>query len=172
MNAVKFVATYFVALPVACLLAAAFGPFVALGIAAFFQPAKIRQGCEFQPTDYMVKRAAGDRRVCVCEWCGRTAFQVPGGEMPKSDRCGRPRFGLGDLAERVIAVGTLGLVRKSPGCGCEGIQRAMNEKRYFVARPWWRKLLERTGLRKRPLPPWENPNFANREFVKESAQHG
>jgi hypothetical protein len=170
MKYLKLAAFHAVFVPVAGVIGAVLYPFAAVVVFLFFRPVKHQKGCEFRPTEYFVRHADKDLIVCVCDWCGRTAFQHPGGEIPKSARCERPRFGLGDLAEKAIQVGSVGLVKKTPGCGCEGIQKAMNEKRFFVARNWWRSVLETLRLRKKVVPPWENDKFSNREFFVKSKE--
>jgi len=138
----------------------------AAAIFAFYSRAPGPQGCNFQRTGYGAQTRLGLLPVVVCEWCTRTAFETTPGELPKSSRCSRHQFGLGDLAAAAIQTATLGMM-KAPECSeCEKRKRAMNQKLYFMARPWVRRAMEFVGIVKRVPKPWNNPNYGQNKFVK------
>ena len=81
-------------------------------------------------------RRLEDREETTCKRCGATYFVRL---YPVRAECGlsdvgefldsTERTGLGDVVAKVISAVTLGLVKKSPGCGCEERQRTLNQ--------WW-----------------------------------
>lgn len=163
-----FIAIWFVVAPLACFIAAAVLPIARLVIAIFYEEVhNPTGGCAFERTDYVVERRAGVYRVCVCPWCSRHAFEIPGKGLPKSTSCPREHFGAGDVVKGAITIASLGLAKDASSCGsCSKIRDGLNDKMKFRTRLWVRWALIKIGLAKAPPPPWLDPLYAKVGFIR------
>lgn len=102
--------------------------------------------CNFVPTDYVHGRKRYLRyHKCSRPECGKGIFLSPAQKAGRTE-CKQPHVKAGDLVAKVAS--SLGF-EKTPGCGCDARQKALNVLISFP-KPGWLSIL--TGKRVRGLP--------------------
>ena len=98
--------------------------------------------CKFVPTDYVHGRKTHLRYYkCARAECGKGIFLSPSQKPGRTD-CGQPHVKAGDLVAKLAS--KLGF-EKTPGCGCEARQKALNLLISFPKPSWISRLLGKSA---------------------------